>query len=141
MNFSDMSDIVYRWRIEPFIKRLSKYLYFDGEKKRLFCSKEKLPEWKHIKDIQVVRSDSSPASNYVICSRICQQMQIADLIIVDVSSQNANVFYELGMAVTLGKMILSICYSESYYRMEAPDKAKDCRGYEERFWHYIGRFP
>lgn len=141
MNFSDMSDIVYRWRIEPFIKRLSNYLYFDGDKKRLFCSKEKLPEGKHIKDIQVVRSDSSPASNYVICSRICQQMQIADLIIVDVSSQNANVFYELGMAVALGKMILPICYSESYYRMEDPEKAKDCREYEDKFGHYIGRFP
>lgn len=126
MNFSDMSDVVYKWRIRPFIESLSKYLYFKENK--LYCNvSEKNVERNEdnaIKEIEVVRSDSDPASNYVVCSRICQQMQIADLVIVDVSSQNANVFYEFGMAVALGKMILPICYSESFYKRMVPDLLK-----------------
>lgn len=100
MNFSDMSDVVYKWRIKDYIHSLTKYLYLDKENKRLYCSiapsnaNNDIPGIP-IEKICTIRSDSDPASNYVICSRICQQMQIADLIIVDVSSQNPNVFYEL----------------------------------------------
>lgn len=122
MNFSNMSDVVYKWRLHSFIESLSKYLYLDKKKEHLYCSTKERVESFHnlerIKEIRVVRADSDTASNYVICSRICQQMQIADLIIVDVSSQNANVFYEFGMAVALGKLILPICYSESFYKMD-----------------------
>ncbi|MDE7176870.1 MAG: hypothetical protein K2O59_03570 [Lachnospiraceae bacterium] len=148
MNFSDMSDVVYEWRIKSFVKSLSAYLYFDEQNQRLYCSSvEDDGRWdkdKMVKNIEVVRSDSDPASNYVVCNRICQQLQIADLVIVDVSSQNANVFYEFGMAVALGKMILPICYSESYYKMVIPEELKD------RYWkrdklgeiaHHIGLFP
>ncbi len=148
MNFSDMSDVVYEWRIKSFVKSLSSYLYFDKEHQRLYCSSvaddNKWDKDKMVKNIEVVRSDSDPASNYVVCNRICQQLQIADLVIVDVSSQNANVFYEFGMAVALGKMILPICYSESFYKMIISEKLKD------RYWklkdtediaHHIGLFP
>ena len=152
MNFSDMSDVVYEWRIKSFVKSLSSYLYFDKQHQRLYCSSiaddSKWDKDKMVKNIEVVRSDSDPASNYVVCNRICQQLQIADLVIVDVSSQNANVFYEFGMAVALGKMILPICYSESFYKMTIPEKLKD------RYWkldkaedksgdiaHHIGLFP
>lgn len=159
MNFSDMSDVVYKWRIRPFIESLSKYLYVEEEK--LYCSSieedVKENDKRHpVTEIEVVRSDSDPASNYVICSRICQQMQIADLVIVDVSNQNANVFYEFGMAAALGKMILPICYSESFYKRVVPKSLND----EESIWitqvnkeqnmgdeeekdieHHIGFFP
>lgn len=148
MNFSDMSDVVYEWRIKSFVKSLSSYLYFDKEHQRLYCSSvsddSKWNKDNMVKNIEVVRSDSDPASNYVVCNRICQQLQIADLVIVDVSSQNANVFYEFGMAVALGKMILPICYSESFYKMIIPEKLKD------RYWklkntddnaHHMGLFP
>ena len=101
MNFSDMSDVVYKWRIKPFIESLTKYLYFDDQQKRLYCSSREVKEGRRVKKIRVIRSDTAPASNYVICSRICQQMQIADIVVVDVSAQNANVFYEFGMAVAL----------------------------------------
>lgn len=127
MNFSDMSDVVYKWRIEIFVKSLAKYLYMDMKNKRLYCSVKKnanIAGMKKVDRIKVVRSDSSPASNYVICSRICQQIQIADLVIVDVSLQNPNVFYEFGMAVALEKLILPICFSESFYKLEFPDKIK-----------------
>ncbi len=145
MNFSDMSDVVYKWRMRPFIESLSKYFYFaDG---KLYCSssdkdKNRTKE-NMVKEIEVIRSDSDPASNYVVCNRICQQMQIADLVIVDVSSQNANVFYEFGMAVALGKMILPICYSESFYKMVIPDTSEDKVSEEEwkKIEHHIGLYP
>lgn len=148
MNFSDMSDVVYEWRIKSFVKSLSEYLYFDKRRQRLYCSSieddKNCDKNNMVKNIEVTRSDSDPASNYVVCNRICQQLQIADLVVVDVSSQNANVFYEFGMAVALGKMILPICYSESFYRMVIPEKLKD------KYWrrdelgetaHHIGLFP
>lgn len=134
MNFSNMSDVVYKWRIKGFIESLAKYLYIDTEdkEKQLHCvpsvklneveqSKVDAKKWKPVKEINVVRADSNPASNYVICNRVCQQMQIADLVIVDVSVENTNVFYEFGMAVALGKLILPICYSESFYEMKLPN--------------------
>lgn len=139
MNFSEMTSVVYKWRLRSFIESLSKYLYIDKKNKRLYCSaverEEKIETLTRVREIRVVRSDSDPASNYVICSRICQQMQIADLIIVDVSSQNANVFYEFGMAVALGKLILPICYSESFYKM---DKELAANSEKE---HHIGCYP
>lgn len=147
MNFSDMSDVVYKWRIKPFIESLSKYLYFKEDK--LYCSfsdkDQERTEENMVKEIEVVRSDSDPASNYVVCSRICQQMQIADLVIVDVTSQNANVFYEFGMAVALGKMILPICYSESFYKIVIPEALRENikanKKEAQQTEHHIGRYP
>lgn len=147
MNFSDMSDVLYKWRIEPFIKSLSKYLYLDKEDCNLYCSDEKSDAelkkkgLKRIRNIKVVRADSDPASNYAICSRICQQMQIADLVVVDVSWKNANVFYEFGMAVALQKLILPICYSESFYKMDVPAVAKSDIKIKEKIEHHIGCYP
>ncbi|MCM1245145.1 MAG: hypothetical protein NC293_05805 [Roseburia sp.] len=148
MNFSDMSDVVYKWRIEKFIESLNKYLYVDSEKKRLYCNIEKndIPEgMEKVDKIKVVRADSNPSSNYVICSRICQQMQIADLVIVDVSTQNPNVFYEFGMAVALEKLILPICFSESFYKSEYPKEIKemDIKNLDqlEELEKHIGCYP
>lgn len=149
MNFSDMSNVVYKWRLLDYIESLKIYFAFSSDGKRIYCNKENIMETIEISEkdafvpverIDVVRADSDPASNYIICSRICQQMQIADLVIVDVSTQNPNVFYELGMAVALGKMILPICYSESYYKMVIPEKVKkhiDCKMLE----HHIDCYP
>ncbi len=129
MNFSDMADVVYKWRVEVFVESIKKYLFFNEVKNRLYCfaKDEPLSGGNHllkVNKINVIRADSDPASNYIICSRICQQMQIADLIIVDVSSQNPNVFYEFGMAVSLDKLILPICFSESFYKLEVPEELR-----------------
>ena len=78
--------------------------------------------WKKVSKIHVHRADSNPVSNYIICSRICQQMQMADLVIVDVSVESANIFYEFGLATAFHKLILPICFSGSYYKMEYPEK-------------------
>lgn len=154
MNFSDMADVVYKWRVEVFVQALKKYLYFNEAENRLYCNtKEEIPEGDNIlkvNKINVIRADSNPASNYVICSRICQQMQIADLIIVDVSSQNPNVFYEFGMAVSLDKLILPICFSESFYKLEIPKELREIKLKKEKdyqqavdnnVFHHIGCYP
>lgn len=159
MNFSDMSNVVYKWRLHDYIKSLKIHFAFSNDKKRIYCSKEKImeeavlnkdDEFVPVERIDVVRADSDPASNYIICSQICQQMQSADLVIVDVSTQNPNVFYELGMAIALGKMILPICYSESYYKMVIPEKVKnhkackiiehhiDCYPWRKKLFEYYG---
>lgn len=78
--------------------------------------------WEKVTKIHVYRADSNPVSNYIICNRICQQMQTADLIVVDVSVESANVFYEFGLATAFHKLILPICFSESFYEMKLPDK-------------------
>lgn len=127
MNFSNMSDVAYKWQLRPFVESLKDYFYFKGD--NLVCSKDrKNPSDSDKKDwvakINVVRADSTYDSNYVICNRVCQQIQIADLIVVDVSSENNNVFYEFGMAVAMGKLILPICFSESFYQIVFPESLK-----------------
>ena len=138
MNFSDMSNVVYKWHLRSFIESLAKYLYINTETHEVICVADhampfptnELPKgmamddpenpWKQVDQINVIRSDSNPGSNYVICNRVCQQMQIADLVIVDVSVENTNVFYELGMAMAFGKLILPICYNESIFEHVLP---------------------
>lgn len=155
MNFSDMADVVYKWRVEVFVQALKKYLYFDESKNRLYCNTKDdcIPEGDNflkVNKVNVIRADSDPASNYIICSRICQQMQIADLIIVDVSSQNPNVFYEFGMAVSLDKLILPICFSESFYKLEIPEELREIKlkkgerykqAKEKQVFNHIGCYP
>lgn len=132
MNFSAISDLQYKRKIRLFIESLKKYLYLSGEMVKCFdtalggtvLSNKKT--WRKVKKINPIRSDATYASNFVMCSRVCQQIMIADLIIVDVSVENANVFYELGMAIALGKLILPICSHESYFSRNYPtekDKA------------------
>lgn len=153
MNFSDMSDIVYKWHIRSFIESLNRYLYFEkdnGKAKRLYCysetkDKQDTDDRKRltrVEKINVVRSDTNPSSNFVMCSRVCQQLQIADLVVVDVSIENTNVFYELGMAAAMGKLILPICYSESFYKRELPKKLRKLMNNDfpkfETVEHHIG---
>lgn len=132
MNFSSVSDVVYESRIEPFVEHLNKYLYLDTEQQSIACvsTGNRPPDmkdgikynWNMVSKIHVRRADSNPVSNYIICNRICQQLQTADLIIVDVSVESANVFYEFGLATSFRKLILPICFSESFYEMRLPFK-------------------
>lgn len=155
MNFSDMSDVVYKWRLKDFIASLASKLYINKQTDAVICSLDHPgEEWEQVKRINVLRSDSNPASNYVICNRVCQQMQIADLIIVDVTVENTNVFYEFGMAVAMGKLILPICYNDSFYRSTPPadnqeedtetdgkqplEKHIDCFTWRRRLFEYFG---
>lgn len=131
MNFSSMSDVTFNGRLQSFIQSVSRNLEMSTDKKGnriLTCyansskKQETSQDRKENINIQIIRADSESSSNFVMCSRVCQQIQMADLIVVDVSQRNTNVFYELGMAVALGKLILPICYSESFYKMHIPEE-------------------
>lgn len=133
MNFSNMSDVVYKWRLQSYIESLKKYLFISDGGREIACISDpqnpdclpKEQEWHPVKKIHVIRADSNSVTNYVICNRVCQQMQIADLIIADVSVENTNVFYEFGMAMAFGKLILPICYSGTFYEHKLPDAMRD----------------
>ena len=130
MNFSSMSDIMYASRIKPFIEGLKKYLFLNKNNHKIACysdpsNQDVDKELQAVERIHVHRADSSPVSSNIICNRICQQIQIADLIIVDVSVESANVFYEFGLATAFNKLILPICFSESFYEMKLPEKLEN----------------
>lgn len=130
MNYSSMSDIMYVSRIKPFIEGLKKHLFIDSKKNRIACCSKpsnyhKPSGFTSVEKIHVHRADSNPVSSNIICNRICQLIQIADLIIVDVSVESANVFYELGLATAFNKLILPICFSESFYAMKLPDRLEE----------------
>jgi hypothetical protein len=48
-----------------------------------------------------------------ILDDIWRQIVVADFVVADVSGRNTNVFYELGMAHTLGKPVIMLAQSES----------------------------
>lgn len=142
MNFSAISDLQYKRKLRLFIESLKKYLYLFGEMVKCFDTAlgdmvlSNGKTWRKVKRINPIRSDATYASNFVMCSRVCQQIMIADLIIVDVSVENANVFYELGMAIALGKLILPICSHESYFSRNYPSldqKKTFSKKYEEMY--------
>ena len=143
MNFSNMSDVAYRWRLKPFIESLKNFLRIDKQNNRLICyGNSKDANNEKIKQINVIRADTTYASNYVVCNRICQQIQVADLIIVDVSVENNNVFYEFGMAVAHDKLILPICYSESFYQIVYPAGVKAYHEFDaEKYRRHIDCYP
>lgn len=144
MNFSNMSNVAYEQRIKPFIEGLTGYFYFVDNQKSIACIADPNsppPGGVPVSKINVIRADSNFASNFVICNRVCQQMQIADLIVVDVSVRNANVFYELGLAIAMGKLILPVCFSDSYFHkdpeIEKLNLTKTKKGKKQ---HHIARY-
>jgi len=49
--------------------------------------------------------DASLGAGYIICQRICRQIQESQLVCAEISSNNSNVFYELGFAFAIGRDI------------------------------------
>ena len=68
-------------------------------------------------DVNFMRADLEISTGHVICNRVCGPIQRADLIVIEVSHPNPNVFYELGLAMSMGKHVLLICFSKKYYYM------------------------
>ncbi|WDP89219.1 MAG: hypothetical protein HUN04_05535 [Desulfobacter sp.] len=60
-------------------------------------------------DKQIKRADEFRDIGYVMCEKICRRIQDANVIVVDLSIENANVMYELGISVGLGKQLLIVC--------------------------------
>ncbi|HTI71637.1 MAG TPA: hypothetical protein VMF06_16805 [Candidatus Limnocylindria bacterium] len=60
----------------------------------------------------VGRADDVTKTGYVVCEKICRQIQESHLVSAELSCDNANVFYELGLAYALERDI-SIFIQES----------------------------
>jgi hypothetical protein len=60
-------------------------------------------------DKQIRRADEFCDIGYIMCEKICRRIQEADLVVVDLSADNPNVMYEMGLAVGLHKPLLIMC--------------------------------
>lgn len=111
MSFTSITDALYQWMLKDLI---TSNLNGDMEGQDVFY----LGSTKITPDkIDIVRCDDSVYSSHIICESICSAIQEADLVVVDLSHPNPNVFYEFGLAVAMGKKILPICYLKTYYKV------------------------
>ncbi|MFZ1086124.1 MAG: hypothetical protein WAN35_14260, partial [Terracidiphilus sp.] len=94
MPFGEKLDVLYQWEIAPFLANGGEK---DGES-AYRCTPE--------------RADDVRQVGFIICEKICKKLQEADYVVVDVTFDNPNVFYEFGLAAALGKTIIPICASE-----------------------------
>jgi hypothetical protein len=94
MPFGEQLDVLYQWEIAPFLKNGGE----DPGEPEFKCTPE--------------RADDVRQVGFIICEKICKRIQEADYVVVDVSFDNPNVFYEFGLSVALRKQILPICVGE-----------------------------
>jgi len=106
MPFRPAFDTFYEWSLKPYIKE---GLGLD----------EKQAD-------QISRADAFAEVGSIMCKKICLRIQEAELIVADLSTDNPNVLYELGMAVGLNKPLLLIA-DETCAKKRAPD-----------FWQSLG---
>ncbi len=90
MPYAPYIDALYQWQIVPFLQKGGK-----KEEKDFICTPE--------------RADDVRQIGYIICEKICRKIQEANLIVADLSYNNPNVFYELGISIALRKPILPLC--------------------------------
>ncbi|MCK4822167.1 hypothetical protein KA005_40770, partial [bacterium] len=88
--------------------------------------KQYLTEGLGIDESQIRRADEFRNIGYVMCEKICRRIQEASMVVVDLSIDNPNVFYELGLAIGLNKPLLVVCDDK---------KLADKR---DTFWHSLG---
>ena len=58
--------------------------------------------------IDVWRADRAYQTGFVMCTKICRPMQEAKCVLADLTEDNPNVFYELGLAWGFGKPIVVV---------------------------------
>lgn len=78
--------------------------------------------------VRIARADEQPHVGAITCEKICHQIQIANLVVVDITVPNANVMYELGLALGLEKQIVLIS-NHSEYDSATGSFAKDVSNY------------
>ncbi|HLP59987.1 MAG TPA: hypothetical protein VK186_14195, partial [Candidatus Deferrimicrobium sp.] len=64
------------------------------------------PPGLHGVTLNAVRADQAPQLGFVMCQKICQQIQESEFVIADISKPNPNVFYELGLSYGMNKKII-----------------------------------
>lgn len=95
MPFGEQLDVLYQWEIMPFFKNGGR----DPGEQKFVCKPE--------------RADDVRQVGFIICEKICRKIQEADYIVADVTYDNPNVFYELGLAAALRKEIVPICAGDA----------------------------
>lgn len=116
MSFTPITDALYQWMLKDLITG-SLHGDVDGQDVFYLDNEKITPD-----NIDIVRCDDSIFSSHIICESICSAIQESDLVVVDLSYDNPNVFYEFGLAIALGKKILPICYKNTYYASEGGDQ-------------------
>ena len=101
--------------------------------------KKKGSSFKHkeIAKVQFMRADLEVSTGHVVCNRVCDPIQQADIVVVDVSHPNPNVFYELGLALSMGKYVLPICFSKKYYYKEPDPEGKGRDEYNIEYFPWM----
>ncbi len=83
MPFGPNLETFYRWSLKPF-----------------------LTEGYGIPEKNIRRADEVRDIGYIICEKICHRIQDSDFVLADVSLNNENVFYEVGLAYGLERPIV-----------------------------------
>ncbi len=94
MPFGEQLDVLYQWEIAPFLRNGGQE-FGELEYK---CTPE--------------RADDVRQVGFIICEKICKKIQEADYVVADVTFDNPNVFYELGLATALRRKIIPLCSEE-----------------------------
>lgn len=90
-------------------------LQFDDTRKGMFDDFIR-PKLEESFGLTVIRSGNIFDSNIDIMENIWTYINKARIIICDLSGKNPNVFYELGIANTIGKDVIPICDKQSYHQ-------------------------
>ncbi len=107
-------DIVEHNQKVKFVKDSSAFVLmpFGGTLEQVYnaqikpCLHHALTKNNNMDDCNVYRSDdASSGAGYIICQRICRQIQESQLVCAEISTYNSNVYYELGFAYALERDI------------------------------------
>lgn len=60
----------------------------------------------HLPKKNIQRADEARGNGYIVCEKICRKIQESDLVLAEISTRNANVFYELGLAYGLERPVI-----------------------------------
>lgn len=72
------------------------------------------------------RADEVREIGYIVCEKICRQIQESDLVLVDVSLRNSNVFYEIGLAYGLERPVVLMRNSDTPDRVLCDSRIRQC---------------
>lgn len=112
MSFSPLEFMMYDMFCNEIAEIIKAKFLFDDNGELKYKEAETL---SNIEDIRFTRADLEISTGHVVCNRVCDPIQQADIVVVDVSHPNPNVFYELGLAFSMGKRVLPICFTKRYY--------------------------
>lgn len=89
-------------------------LPFTDDRLEIFDQVLKPALQKSFPNMNIIKSGDTISVEQNIMEKIWININMASIVLVDISNRNPNVFYELGICHTLGKPTIIICDEESY---------------------------